>query len=64
MKILSAKIAAKSIQGTFPYEFTYDDGSKGIYLPENQMEYKGKFKSAQEVFEDVNGVVATKPISG
>lgn len=64
MKIISATIAQKSIKGVFPYDFTYEDGSKGIYLPDNQMEYKGKFKSAQEVFEEVNGVVATKGVSG
>lgn len=64
MKILTAKLAAKSIRGVFPYEFTYEDGHKGRYLPSNQMEYKGKFKPAQEVFEDVNGIIATKSISG
>ena len=63
-KIISAKLAEKSIKGRFPYEFTYEDGSKGIYLPGNQMSYKGEFKTAQEVFEEVTGVVATKGVSG
>ena len=64
MKIISATIAQKSIKGVFPYDFTYEDGQHGIYLPENQMSYKGEFRKAQEVFEEVTGVVATKPISG
>jgi AMMECR1 domain-containing protein len=90
MKITSATIATKSIKGIFPFEFTYEDGSKGIYLPENQMEYetnepetvaiaarkgtyaeiskglsyKKVFKTAQEVYEEVNKIVATKGVSG
>ena len=63
-KIISAKLAQKSIKGVFPYDFLYEDGQHGIYLPENQMSYKGDFMTAQEVFEDVKGIVATKPISG
>lgn len=64
MKITSAQLATKSIKGIYPYEFTYEDGTKGIYLPENQMEYKNKFKSAQEVYEEITGAAATKTISG
>lgn len=59
MKIINAQLAAKSIKGVFPYEFTYEDGSKGIYLPDNQMEHEGSFKTAQEVYETITGLLGT-----
>lgn len=64
MKIINATIAHKSIKGVFPYDFLYENGEHGIYLPENQMDYNGKFLSAQEVYEKVNGITATKAIKG
>lgn len=64
MKIISATIAQKSIKGVFPYDFLYEDGQHGIYLPENLMHHNGTFRSAQEMFEKVNGIVATKGVSG
>lgn len=58
MKIISARIAEKSIKGIFPYEFTYEDGTKGIYLPENMMQYEERTITAQEAY----ALVAQKDI--